>query len=133
MGARSGGSSIALGKLPFRLLAPAPGRLLVGGTLPAPVLAPSIAQRIVVIEPGINAVGDEVVGRAHDLGRRAHDDRVGRNARAVGDEAVTRDDRVLADDDALHDGGADPDQAMIANLAAVQDNAMRDRAILTDD
>src|SRR4030095_13039420 len=65
--------------------------------------------------------------------RRAHDDGVGRNERAVGNETVPGDDRIFADHDAFHDGGADADQAVVADAATVQDDAVRDRAIVADD
>ena len=71
--------AIALGKLAFRRVLPGLRLGLVGRALPAAVLALGVAQRVAVIEHGVDAVGDEIVGRAHDFGRRAHDDGVGRN------------------------------------------------------
>jgi hypothetical protein len=46
---------------------------------------------------------------------------------------VAADDGVLADHRTFHDGGADGDQAVIADGAAVQHDAMRDRAIVAND
>src|SRR5262249_34218579 len=125
--------AIALGILPFGLVLPGLRLGLVDGALPAAVLAPGIALRVAVIEHGIDAVGDKIVGRAHDFARRAHDDGVGWNERVVGNEAMPGDDRIVADHDALHDGGADADQAVIADPATVQDNAVRDRTVVADD
>ena len=97
------------------------------------MLALRVGQRVAVVEHGVDAVGDEAVARPHDLGRRAHDDGVGRDDGVVGDVAVAGDDAVLADHHALHDGGADADQAVVADGAAVQHHAVRDRAVVADD
>src|SRR5262245_4993428 len=126
-------AAVALAKLFFRLVLPAPCLRFVVGPFPAAVIAARIAFGIALVELRIDAVGNEVVDRAHDLGWRAHDDRVRWDDGAVGDKAVAGHDRILADHHPLHHRGADADQAMVADAAAVQHDPMRDRAIVADD
>ncbi len=101
--------------------------------VPGAVVAPGIGQRIAQVEHGVDPIGDEAVGFADDLGRRAHDDRVRRDDGVVGNEAVPGNYAVVSDHRTFHHRGADADQAIVADGAPVQNRAVGDGAVVSDD
>ena len=72
-----------------------------------------------MIEPGVHAVGNEVIVLAFHLRRRPHHNTVGGNDAAFGDESAAGDNAVRANDCAIHDGGIDADEAVVANAGHV--------------
>ena len=90
------------------------------------------AEIDVVVGP-VADVGDFLgVERAHDLRRRAHNERAGRNASALGDQRVRADDAALADNRAVEDRRAHANQAFVFHGAGVEDRAMADGNELAD-
>lgn len=105
----------------------------VGIHVPGSVIAVPIGQGVAVVKERVHPVGDEIIAGFLDLARRAHDDGIVGNDRPLFEEGMARNNTVIADDAAIHDGRVDADQHVVADGAAVQRAVMGDRAIVADD
>src|SRR5450631_3127490 len=73
-----------------------------------------------------------LIERANRARRRADDQRIVRETLAFGYHAAGADQRILPDLDAVEHDCAHPDQAVIANAAAMHDDVVTDHAIAAD-
>ena len=75
----------------------------------------------VVVGPDADAGDFLGAERAHHFRGHAHDERAGRNPRALGHQRVRADDAALADDRAVENRRAHADEAFVLHRAGVQD------------
>src|SRR5262249_12255798 len=105
---------------------------LVLGTVPRPMLPATVAIRVAMIPPGVQAVLAGRVALPDHLGGQAGDDGARRHDGALGHECAAGDDGAPPDRRAVHEGGSDADEAVVVDGARVDRDVVGHRAELSD-
>ena len=84
---------------------------------------------IVVVGQGIQTISDKVVTGGLHLAWRSGDDRVRRYYGVLGNNGMSSDDAIVANDHPVHDGGINANQAIVSNRGAVNGAMMSNRAV----
>ena len=93
------------------------------------MLAFGVVFRVSDIKLRVHGIGVAIVALFNDFGGRACDDGIIWELATFGDNAMARDDAIIADFRAIHNRRINADQAFVANRAAVQSCFMPDGAI----